>query len=86
MSVWSSISGETTIHKSKSISLKKLASLIFDDHGFSCDTKYDGDCYIHKWHINIREEGDRAYRDMVKWKDELNQCGSSSDIEMVIRW
>lgn len=87
MSRWTHLSGRIIIHKSRRCALKDVAYLIFDDHTISFEQEYDGDCYVYEVMINIREDGERAWKMINKFvkhlKDSYNAfCDLKAEVSL----
>ena len=62
MSKWSRLECDVRIHRSKNISLNKLAEDIFDDYHIKVATTDYGHYYSHLVVINFEEDGGYAYK------------------------
>ena len=86
MSYWSNINGRLTVHKSKHLSLSKLAEEVFDDYNISIDTEFDGDCFYHELNINYRESDHQALSTFMRFKDLLLSCNAKFVLDSKISW
>lgn len=73
MSDWSVIDCEVVIHKSRKVSIQKIAEMIFDEYSVSLSTTPNGDCFIHTVRIAFSEGQDRAYREASKFLKVLTE-------------